>query len=410
MKETSDSNTSPAPLRRIYYVLETFPKLSETFIVEEISAFLNLGLNIHLVARNRGSFEVVHPAAQLLIDQNRVKFVDDASRLQAMKSLVRLFIRKPIHTARVSATALKANDRWRYVQALTFAADALTRKMQYIHAHFADENAWIASAIAEWTALPFGLTVHGYDVRYAPLPPKILSRIVSNAAAIVTVSEYFKAYAAQKLNIDPERIYVAPNGVDINRFSPPKHRVHNETCRLISVGRLERIKGHDILVKAAHLLKSQGADISLTLVGDGKERENLERQVNELELGNLVHFLGDQPPDSIVEQLHRSDIFVMPSRDESFGVACIEAMATGLPVVASRVGGLPAFVEQGINGLLFESEHPEQLAAAVAILLKDPEQRNHMGTNAIDTVRSKFSHEKTVRKLLGHLQRAADTH
>lgn len=404
MKEAGVSATATPSLQRIYYVLETFPKLSETFIVEEISALRNLGVDIYLVARNKGSFEVVHPGAKLLVSEKRVRYVNDATRFAQLLSLAHLFLRRPGHTASILITALTRKDRWRYFQALPFAADASRQKAQYIHAHFADENAWIASVIADWTGLPFGITVHGYDVRYGPLSRGILSRVVSKAATIITVSQYFKAYASAKLNVEPDRIYVAHNGVDLSRFAPPQHRTAHEICRLISVGRLEKIKGHDILINAIGVLRTQGHKISLVLVGDGKERDKLERQVQRHGLEDVVQLLGDQPPDTVVNHLQRSDIFVMPSRDESFGVACIEAMATALPVVASHVGGLPEFVEHGLTGLLFPSERTEDLASAIASLVTDPKYRMRMGANAREFVAKNFSRDEVSRKLLTHLQ------
>jgi glycosyltransferase involved in cell wall biosynthesis len=410
MKEAGLYDTAAPSLQRIYYVLETFPKLSETFIVEEISALLNLGLDIHLVARNKGSFEVLHPSAQRLVTEKRVRYVSDVSRFDSLLSLAHLFLRKPTYTARVLAKALMAEDRWRYFQALPFAADSFRQKSQYIHAHFADENAWIASAIADWTGFPFGITVHGYHVRYPPLPRGVLSRVLSKAATIVTVSEYFKAYASAKLNVEPDHIYVAYNSIDISRFAPPRQRTPHETCRLISVGRLETIKGHDILIEAISHLRTQGQRISLTLIGDGKERDKLERQVREYGLENVVQFLGNLTPDSVIDHLQKSDIFVMPSRDESFGVACIEAMATELPVIASRVGGLPEFIDHGVTGLLFTPEQTEVLAAAIASLVTDPEYRMRLGAKARELVAKKFSRDEATRKLLIHLQNTTKPH
>lgn len=406
MTEACTSDSALRSPQRIYYVLETFPKLSETFIVEELSALLDLGLDIHLVARNKGDFEVVHPGVKMLLSQGRVKFMNDASRFAPLLSLAHLILRKPVYTAAILARALKAEDRWRYFQALPFSADVVRYKSQYIHAHFADENAWIASVIADWTGLPFGITVHGYDVRHHPLPRRILSRVTSMAAAIVTVSEYFKAYASDELDVAPERIYVASSGVDMSQFSPPKQRKTHDGCRLISVGRLEKIKGHDILLDALKLLKTQGHELSLTLIGDGKERDRLEILVRENALESIVHFLGNQPPESVITHLQKSDIFVMPSRDESFGVACLEAMATALPVVASRVGGLTEFIEHGVTGLLFQSEQAEELADAIMSLVRDSKYRIHMGTKARELVKKKYSRDQAIRKFLVHIQDA----
>lgn len=184
-----------------------------------------------------------------------------------------------------------------------------------------------------------------------------------NAAVCIAVSSAVKKYFE---GIRCKNIEVIPNGVDLKRFENLKRQSH-EGFFVMTVARLEKVKGVEYLIRAfarPGLLGRSG--LKLLVIGDGSERKNLENLTEELDLEEKVKFLGQIPPEGIPEYLTMADCFVLPSLKEGFGIAVLEAMAAGVPVVASRVGGILDIIEDGKTGLLVEPGNPEAMTRAIS--------------------------------------------
>jgi glycosyltransferase involved in cell wall biosynthesis len=172
--------------------------------------------------------------------------------------------------------------------------------------------------------------------------------------------------------------------------------------RVVAVGRLERVKGHDLLVAALAELRREprfGA-LELVLVGGGREREALERRAAELGVAGAVRFLGELPHEAALAQARSARIWVLPSRDEGLPVSLLEAMAAALPCVAARAGGVAEVVEHGRTGWLVDPESPTALANGIATLLDDPSRARAIGTAAREAVRVRWSRSAFVKRVL----------
>lgn len=364
---------------------------------------LESGLDVSIVALNDGDSEVVHPSVATLLEQSRVVYVHSYSRTRVLRDFFAIFLKAPLRTVSALITALRSADRWRYFQALPIARLVIERRIQYLHAHFADQNLKFASAVATWTALPYGFTVHGYDIRDTPIERYELQALAERATTIVTVSEDFKRRITRQFHLPQEKVFVSYNGTRVDKFKPSANVGQHDPFRLIAVGRLVPIKGHDVLIRALGVVRDRGYAFTCNLVGSGESQSSLESLSRQLFLDEYITFKGYQSQRSIIALLEASDLLVMPSRDESFGVACIEGMAVGLPAVASRVGGLPEVVTEGENGLLVDSENPTELAEAIIYLMERPSECASMGKKAREVVVAKFSSGAVVEKLLLHL-------
>jgi phosphatidylinositol alpha-mannosyltransferase len=183
-----------------------------------------------------------------------------------------------------------------------------------------------------------------------------------------------------------KNIQIIPNGVDLNLFTnksePPSSRVFT----ILSVGRLEKVKGHRYLIDAFAQIKKEMPQAKLIFVGDGSERENLEKQVSDLGLSD-AEFIGEVPHRELPSWYHGADVFVMPSLSEGFGICAIEAMASGVPVVASGVGGLLDIIENGQTGLLVAPKDSKSLAGAVCLLLRDKNLYHHIIIRAKESIK-----------------------
>ncbi len=404
----NDTGTSDYFPARICYVLMSFPAYSETFIAEEAAAMIELGVDVSIVALNSGGNDVTHANARELLSQGRVSVVRRYTKPEIALALLAFFFHMPVRTVSTLASALRADDRWRYLQALPVAWRVRSRRVQYLHAHFADKNLKFAATVSAWTGIPFGFTAHGYDIREPPIERKEFLSLVDLAAAVVTVSTNFKRRMLDKFPIDSEKIFVSHNGVRIERFVPVDEPTDAPALRLIAVGRLVKIKGHDILLAALEQVRHRGDQVQLKLVGDGAARKDLEATVNRLRLCDCVEFLGFCSQDTLIHHFKQSDVLVMPSRDESFGVACVEAMAMGLPVIASRVGGLPEIVVDRQTGLLVEPESPRELANAIICLLDDRIMRQEMGNKGREVAVAKFSELAAAARLLRYFSQSIE--
>ena len=203
-------------------------------------------------------------------------------------------------------------------------------------------------------------------------------RLVKRLTHAVAVSEAVKQLWCQSDGIDPARVKVVPNGVPVPKI-PVGQGTRSEPGRLRigTVGRLSHEKGMDVLIEAFALVKAQLPQAELLLVGDGAERPRLEGMVVERGLTDSVRFLGIR--DDVPSLMTSFDIFVLPSRSEGLPLAILEAMAAGLPIVATNVGGVSEAVQDGKMGFLLPPEEPKALADAIIKLAGDEELRSSLG-------------------------------
>ena len=189
-----------------------------------------------------------------------------------------------------------------------------------------------------------------------------------------------QALAQRAKGFRAKDVAVVPNGIDIEIF---RHiDISRVPHRIISVAHLKKVKGLDYLIKAMPAVLKDFPDAEFVLVGDGPERKNLENLAHSLGLGGRVKFKGALPHSQVAQELAKAEVFVLPSLAEGFGIAVVEAMAAGLPVIASRVGGITDIIQHNHNGLLIEPESPQAIADAVIKLFTNPGLAQTLTQNA----------------------------
>lgn len=244
---------------------------------------------------------------------------------------------------------------------------------------------------------------HGYEVDNLtglPMRQRLFRKIAYGMADVIfTVTRELRDYHARQSWTAPDKIRVLYNGVDTKRFSPnlqARTRIRKElgitesTCVIGSVGRMVPIKDYGTLLRAADQLISRSGDLLVLLVGSGPDLDSLKQQASASEsLRSRVHFLGacDQVPDT----LNAMDVFALPSLGEGMSNTMLEAMASGLPVVATNVGGNPEVVEDRHSGLLFKPGDATGLTQALDSLFKNHEIRLKLGIAARERALKKFS-------------------
>jgi glycosyltransferase involved in cell wall biosynthesis len=197
-------------------------------------------------------------------------------------------------------------------------------------------------------------------------------------------------------NVKKEHIIQLPNGVETDSIETKREYVFGETIRVTFVGRLHEQKGLDVLFQAFSrvLGKFPSLNIRLQLVGDGPLRKDLLSLAGQLNIGEQVDFMGKR--DDAYSFLKATDIFVLPSRAEGMSNALLEAMAFGLPAVVSNIPGNAVLIQQGENGLLFDSENSDSLERCISMYLNDASLRERTGRSARKTIEMRYSLESVA--------------
>lgn len=243
---------------------------------------------------------------------------------------------------------------------------------------------WVSLAASLQGTAPTVGTFHAWSERDRAyrLARPLLRRVAAALDARVAVSEAACRYHAAALGLREHDFTVIPNAVDVARFAEAEPIRGQQAPTLLFVGRLERRKGLEQLVRAVILLKAHRPDLRLLVVGEGPERERCQELVP-ARLRSDVVFLGRVDQADLPRFYTSADVFVSPALGgESFGIVLIEAMAAGTPVVASDIPGYRSVLRDGVHGLLVRPDDPRALADAIDTLLDHPARREAMGRDA----------------------------
>jgi len=280
----------------------------------------------------------------------------------------------------------------------------------HLHTHFISTPADIAELAVRLAGLPFSISAHAKDIYLSP--PAELRRKLRAARFTVTCTEFNRQTLA---SIAPQaRVYRMYHGVDHALFHPDQRAPAPTVPRILSVGRLRRKKGLDTLIDACGVLRARGQNVSCEIVGYGEEQERLAAHIQRKGLAKYVHLAGKLSREQVIERYAHAAVYVQPSRVAADGDrdgipnVLLEAMAMGLPVVASRVSGIPELVADGHNGLLVEPDDPVALAEAITQLLEEPELCADLGRRARRTVIDSFDNDRNLRQLCALLQRPVE--
>ncbi len=404
-------------------LVKIYPKLSETFILEEILGLERLGLPLRLYALAPATDAITHPAvarvrAPLVVMPGAGRglftdFADFATVALFARRHARLLAGAPLRYLGALACALGRGRQGvqDFVRAGWLAVQLRDDGVQHLHSHFISSPADIAQLVGRLLKLPFSISAHAKDIYLSDAAD--LRRRLHAALFTVTCTEANRQLlAAAAPTADVHRMY---HGVDHTLFHPRQRLLATTAPLILSVGRLRAKKGLDTLIDACAVLHARGQHFRCEIVGYGEEHDALQARIRQLGLAAQVHLLGKLAREQVIERYARATVYVQPSRIAADGDrdgipnVLLEAMAMGLPVVASRVSGNPELVRDGHNGLLVEADEPKALAAAITRLLRQPAWCTQLGCHARTTVTERFDNDFNLQLLCGLLQRPPPT-
>ena len=388
---------------KVAYILDCFPVVSQTFISDEIYLLLkrkNIEINIFSLVKPK-SLEY-HGRVKEILDVIDVNYLQRPGAGTKAKILLKRFLLHPIKTVRQLYAFTKVGQaRWINFDALFYSEIIQKIDADHIHSHFADRAAKTSMAISIWTGLPFTFTVHGYDVFFRP--PENYSQLAEKAKYIFTISQYNKMYLMDRFHLQENKIKVIYCGIILKDYQGIsfKHQKLIGGVSLLTVARLQPVKGHKYLLHALNLLRKKiNFKFDLFLAGDGTELDFLKDLTAELNLTNMVHFLGNQSQSQVCDLLQKCDYFVLPSISEGLPIVLLEAMASSRLVIAPNVNGIPELVVDNETGLLFEPENTDSLALAIERAVSDSDKYSTLITAARSKVVNQFSKDVAIDHLI----------
>ncbi|MBI3302975.1 MAG: glycosyltransferase [Deltaproteobacteria bacterium] len=388
------------------YLVSLFPCWSETFILREILALRERGVPVRIFSLKPPGEPLVHEAAKPLL--NEVIYPPPLWRL--LLSQARCLVRQPVTWLRLLVGALWAARRegrsellkafYTILVATHFAGVARQLAIDHFHAHWATYPALAVRMMRAFTGKRYTLTTHAHDIF---LPNPHLVENLTSAQMIVTISEYNRRYL-MSAGTPANKIKVVPCGLDLREF-----RANGSDGRvagsIVTIGRLELIKGFFYLIKACAMLEARGVPFTCEIIGEGSLRPELERQILANGLGGCVRLLGALSQDQIRATLARAQLFVLPSVQTADGnqdgipVALMEAMALGLPVISTRVSGIPELVIDEVSGLLVAPGDAHALADAIERLLRDAALRETLARQGKRAVQARHDITRSAAQM-----------
>jgi len=405
----ADNNHRLAGRHVIGYLGRILPVWSETFVVRELAALRDLGVEIKPFSLYPPEAGALHPEAPRLASE--VEVLVRPKQVQFWWAHLVFTLRCPGRYARcLWRYILASGEPWRrrfrslaHFTVAPFAALRLRRAgVAHLHAHFANIPTSVAMMAAELAGIPFSFTAHAYDIFVDDL---LLSAKLSAAAFVVTCSEFNTHYLREHYpQAKGATIAVVHYGIDPTVHTP-RLRPQEQSPLLLAVGRLVEKKGFHVLVTACAHLRALGVTAQCLIVGEGPEAQRLSRMITELQLSSQVMLQGKLLPADLLEHYRRTDLLVMPccvSQNDRDGIpnVLIEAMAMEIPVVSTRVSGIPELIRDGETGLLVEQNDPVGLAEAIARLLHDQELAYHLAKAGRELVTREFDIHHSAQKLL----------
>jgi glycosyltransferase involved in cell wall biosynthesis len=284
-----------------------------------------------------------------------------------------------------------------------YAALLLKRHaVSHVHAHFANAAASVAMMAAYFARVPFSFMVHAYDLFVDDI---LMKEKLRRASFVTTCSRFHVDYLRRRYpGAADARIEVIHYGIDPVRF-PPAERAAADSPLFLGVGRLVETKGFHTLIEACSVLNERGMSPACVIVGAGVEEARLKRLASQKGLADRVSFTGALQPSDILKWYDRAHCLVMPScvrnndRDGMPNVL-IEAMARGLPVISTRVSGIPELVRHGETGLLVNPDRPLELADAMAAVAGDRDLAGRLGRAGRELVLAQYDIHRSAKRLM----------
>ncbi len=394
-------------------ILKGYPRISESFISNEILLLERQGIRIHIFSMRHPREPFTHKSVQQiraqvdylperilaalpqLIYYNLIQAVKaPGTYLGAMATAFRRFLR-----TRKSATIKHLLQAGYLVQKLLPGNDVV-----HLHAHFAHSPTSVAMFASQLSGIDFSFTGHAKDI-YTSHPIQLQEKMTM-ARFMVTCTEFNRQHLKQILGNGRAAVYRIYHGIDLNLFSGGKNdRRPKQPYHLITVARLVPKKGLPTVYRALRRLQQTGIEFEHTLIGDGDDRDKILKLIQDLELTGSCEWVGTLAHEQVLAHYRRSDLFVLGCEQAANGDqdgipnVFVESLAMGLPVVSTQLSAIPELIETGKTGLLVQPGDDKAMSSAMLSLLTDSELRTQVITSGKERVGQLFNNRELIKDL-----------
>lgn len=397
---------------RLGYLVPEWPAQTHAFFWREVTALRSFGANVTLLSTRRPPVEACrHAFADEARSSTRYLFPPRAG------AALSVLARRPQRTQRAIAylaglAETRPRDRAKLLALLPCAADLVAhaeeRGIEHVHVHSCANAAHLALLAKLLGGPRYSLTLHGDLPVYGVDHRSKMGR----ASFVAAVTRPLQRQVLEASGLAEAQVPVIPMGVDTDAFAPASGRAPLEgQLRIATIARLNPVKGHGYVLEALRRLRAEGLDVRYVIAGEGPHRPAIEAQVRTLGLGDVVEFAGTVSESGVLDILHASDCFVLASEGlgEAAPVSVMEAMACGVPVICSRIGGTGDMIEDQVDGILIAQRDVDALTSGLARLARDLPFRNRIGEAARQRALAAFDYRKMARRLFDAVQESAAT-
>lgn len=390
---------------KVGYILEYFPARSETFILNELRTLKKLGVEPiiiqlspykDLIQVKSGEF-TVYPLFSLQLSKIA----------RELPNFILNLISKPTTYLPIIVKVLGSYPNLGFkmvLRAIVFQPKiskiARRESINHFHAHFTGNPALFAMLASKVSGITYSFTVHGKSLFVNPF---LIKEKVAGAKFVASISEFNKKYMIKKFKLAEyqKKIKVIRCGV-ASSYLKEKKDPSDHFLRIITVSRLAPKKGIDDILRALNVIKNLGINFQYRIIGAGILHSELVSLTKKLGVSDEVVFLGSQPSKTVFKELSKADVFVLTPKskkteiEEGIPVVLMEAGLAGLPVISSKIAGIPELIEHGKNGFLINQGDYEKLAVLLATLYKNPYKRTKLGNKLGEKVRKDFNLQENV--------------
>lgn len=382
-------------------LFERFPSFGQHFIYREIAELLRQGVDVQLFSIRQPRDEPAEDWDPAIV--RRVRYLPDEKLLVAEIDDAIRRGRLPPAIGRAIRDWGRQTDFLRLYQAAHVGARLQEVGVRRVHAHFAGMAARTAYWVREFFGIEFSFTAHANDI-FAPREFVVgIQRLIDSAAAVVTVSDFAVSALQERFPDAAQKIHRVYNGIDLASF--PRATFDQRVPKIVSVGRLIEKKGFGELIDACAIVAQSAGEFAVEIIGEGPLEHELRDRIAAHQLTTRVSLPGPLPQREIAARLASAMMFVLPCRTEASGgmdnlpTVIMEAMAAALPVVSTRVAGVPEMVEHERSGLLVAERDVDSLARSIQTLIGDRDLARKLGECGREIALEKFSIAQTVAQL-----------
>ena len=398
-----NTSRAGAPLA---YLASEYPAISHTFIFREVRHLREIGFQVHTASiRRPGNLEKMTPEEKE--EAAGTLYVLSTSPLKIVLNHLVLFFSGPLRYLAMIGEAWRAYrlGQRSLLKSLAYLAEAgvlarwLAEKgVSHLHVHFANPAATAAMIGAASGRFTFSMSVHGPTVFFRTTE-FILPRKLEKAFFVRCISHFCRSQVMTFLAPSRwDKLEIVRCGVDPGVFTP-REDPPGDTKEILCVARVVPVKGQHVLLRACRILAGKGIPFHLTLVGGGNDLEALRAEASRLGLAERVTLTGPVGQGEIRRYFDAAHVFALPSFAEGVPVVLMEAMAKEIPVIASRINGIPELIQDGIEGFLITPSHVEELADRLERLLSDAPLRREMGRKGREKVLSLYDLGKNCEQM-----------